>query len=327
MNSALDTPSCTLARGPHPLHQGERVWPETNCYMDMWVEVLHSMGFDPRAALAFTVNQDFEGDHFTFFKFPLEDLERLYGLQVAELAIFDSLEDRVVVQSRRGRVVIVEVDGFYLPDLHATTYRREHTKTAIAIDYIDPDGRRVGYFHNAGYHLLEVDDYESIFRKQPALARQPDLLHPYTEFVKRARAPLVGDELAHASTALLRGHMRRLPARNPVSEWRAEFPDQLDQLLARGESLFNLYSFNVMRQFGANFEYLSKYLLWLDGQGVEGLRASAENAQTIAWESMVMQFRVARAVARTRRDLCDDCFDVLESAYERTFAPLAGYWR
>jgi hypothetical protein len=79
----------------HVLHQGERVWAETNCYVDLWIELLHGYGLDPRAALAFTVTQDFEGDQFTFFKFPLEDLDKLYGLQVQELAIYDSLEDRV----------------------------------------------------------------------------------------------------------------------------------------------------------------------------------------------------------------------------------------
>ena len=41
----------------HPLHQGERVWLETNCYVDLWIELLHDFGFDPRAALGFTVLQ------------------------------------------------------------------------------------------------------------------------------------------------------------------------------------------------------------------------------------------------------------------------------
>ena len=84
------------------LHQGERVWQETNCYVDLWIELLHGFGLDPRAALGFTVTQDFEGDQFTFFKFPLEDLDRLYGTQVQELAIYDSLETRVLAQTLRG---------------------------------------------------------------------------------------------------------------------------------------------------------------------------------------------------------------------------------
>ena len=59
-----------------------------------------------------TVTQDFEGDQFTFFKFPLEDIEHLYGTQVQELAIYDSLEDRVLAQTLRGHTVLVEVDGY-----------------------------------------------------------------------------------------------------------------------------------------------------------------------------------------------------------------------
>ena len=46
-------------------------------------------------ALAFTVAQDYEGDQFTFFKFPPADLARLYGVEILELAIFDQLEDHV----------------------------------------------------------------------------------------------------------------------------------------------------------------------------------------------------------------------------------------
>ena len=63
----------------HALHAPDRIWLETNCYVDVWIEVLHAFGLEPLAALPFTVSQDFEGDHFTFFKFPAEDLRALYG--------------------------------------------------------------------------------------------------------------------------------------------------------------------------------------------------------------------------------------------------------
>jgi hypothetical protein len=76
---------------PQALHAGERIWLETNCYIDVWAELLPALGHPAEAALAFTVRQDFEGDHFTFFKFPLEDLETLFGLAVQELAIYDTL--------------------------------------------------------------------------------------------------------------------------------------------------------------------------------------------------------------------------------------------
>jgi len=308
---------------PHAWHQGERVWQETNCYVDLWIELLHGFGLDPRAAFGFTVTQDFEGDQFTFFKFPLEDLERLYGTQVQELAIYDSLEARVLAQTQRGHTVLVEVDGFYLPNTRATSYRREHPKTTVGIDFIDPDARRLGYFHNTGYHMLDGEDYDGLFRKLPQFAQQPDLLFPYVEFAKQARPALEGTALAEASAELLCAHLSRRPLTNPISEWRAAFPGHLDTLMARGEAFFHPYSFNLMRQLGANFEFLSKYLLWLSEQGFEIPATIPAAAQRIASESMVMQFRLVRAIARGRRDACDDCFDVLESAYEQTLPPLA----
>ncbi|TDN70555.1 DUF1839 family protein [Paraburkholderia sp. BL10I2N1] len=307
----------------HALHQGDRVWQETNCYVDLWIELLHGFGLDPRAAFGFTVTQDFEGDQFTFFKFPLEDIERLYGTQVQELAIYDSLEDRVLAQTLRGHTVLVEVDGYYLPNTRATSYRREHPKTTVGIDFIDPSARRLGYFHNTGYHTLDGEDYDGVFRKLPQFAGKPDLLFPYVEFAKQVRPALEGTALAEASADLLCAHLARRPLRNPVTEWRTAFPAHLDMLLERGEPFFHPYSFNLMRQLGANFEFLSKYLLWLKAQGFAMPDTIPASAQTIASEAMVMQFRLVRAMARGRRDTCDDCFDVLEAAYEDTLPPLA----
>ena len=311
----------------HALHQGEPVWQETNCYVDLWIELLHGLGLDPRAALAFTVTQDFEGDQFTFFKFPLDDLDRLYGTQVQELAIYDSLEARVLAQTLRGHTVLVEVDGYYLPDTRATSYRSEHPKTTIGVDFVDTAARRIGYFHNTGYHQLEGEDYDGVFRKLPHFAALPDLLFPYVEFAKQARPALEGTALAQASAQLLRAHLERRPLLNPVSQWRAAFPAHLDTLFERDEAYFHLYSFNLMRQLGANFELLSKYLLWLCAQGFEIAPTIPAAAQCIASESMVMQFRLIRAIARGRRDACEDCFDVLESAYEKTLPPLAALLR
>ncbi len=32
---------------PHALHAAERMWPETNCYVDLWIEVLSAFGAAP----------------------------------------------------------------------------------------------------------------------------------------------------------------------------------------------------------------------------------------------------------------------------------------
>jgi hypothetical protein len=311
----------------HSLHQGERVWAETNCYVDLWIELLHGYGLDPRAALAFTVMQDFEGDQFTFFKFPLEDLDTLYGMQVQELAIYDSLEDRVRTQTQRGHTVLAEVDAFYLPDTRATSYRQQHTKTTIGVDFIDPRSQRLGYFHNTGYYVLDGEDYQGVFRQLPEFADRPELLFPYVEFCKRARPALSGTALAEASADLLVAHLQRRPARNPITQWRAAFPEHLEMLFERGESAFHLYTFNVMRQLGSNFEFLSRYLVWMRDRGFAIPDAMPTAAQRIATESMVMQFRLVRAITRGRRDPCHECFDVLEESYDQVIEPLAALIR
>ena len=72
----------------HALHRGDRAWPEANCYVDLWVELLHAAGAEPLAALPFTLGIDVQGDQWTFFKFPPADLELLYGVDVFELNIW-----------------------------------------------------------------------------------------------------------------------------------------------------------------------------------------------------------------------------------------------
>ncbi len=37
---------------PHALHAAERMWPETNCYVDLWIEVLSALGQHPKPCLA-----------------------------------------------------------------------------------------------------------------------------------------------------------------------------------------------------------------------------------------------------------------------------------
>lgn len=307
----------------HALHRGERVWLETNCYVDLWIELLHHLGCDPHAALGFTVTQAFEGDQFTFPKFSLDDIGRLYGLQAQELAIYDTLEAHVCEQTKRGHVVVAEVDAFYLPDTRATAYRQTHSKTTIAVDSIDAQAKRITYFHNAGYFALSGEDYDAVFRLTPELASDVNVLFPYVEFVKRLRAPLEGDALVQRSVDLLKLRLEDRPATNPISQWRAEFPDHLRALLERDVAYYHLYTFNVMRQLGSNFELLSKYLAWLNAHGVDIPADIQSNAQAIASEAMVMQFRLARARMRSRSDPCTDCFDSLEAAYDKVIEPLA----
>src|SRR3954471_17599329 len=148
----------------HAIHATERKWAETNCYVDVWVELLHAWGFEPVAALPFTLALDFEGDQWTFFKFPHGDLSQLYGLDVQELAIWRPLVRHVEEQVTRGRPVLVELDSFYLPDTAGTAYRREHVKSTVAVNALDTAEQRLGYFHGQGYYQLHGADFVNVFR-------------------------------------------------------------------------------------------------------------------------------------------------------------------
>jgi hypothetical protein len=308
----------------HALHRGERIWSDGDGLVDLWIELLHGHGFEPRAALAFTVAQDFEDDQFTLGRMPPEDIEKLYGLQVQALSVFDSLEDRALVQTRRTNTVLVEVDAFFLPDTRAGAYHRAHAKTTIGIDVIDPHARRIGYFHHTGYHLLDGDDYDGVLK--PDGTGDPNdhhALFPHAEFVKRVRDALTGTPLAEVSADLLCAHLLRRPLHNPVTLWRAAFPAHVDTMLERGEHYAHLYASNVMRQFGVNFELLAHYLQWMREQGFDIPVQTHTSARKIASEAMVLQCRLARALSRGKRDLCEASFDVLEEAYERVVPPLA----
>jgi hypothetical protein len=118
---------------PHPLHRAESAWPEANCSVDLWIEVLHAAGFEPLAALPCAFAIDLEGDQWTFFKLPFGDLDDLYGLEVFELNVWRPLIEHVDDQLAQRRLLIVEVDACYLPDTAGVTYHAAHVKTSIGI--------------------------------------------------------------------------------------------------------------------------------------------------------------------------------------------------
>jgi hypothetical protein len=299
------------AYAPHALHAPERRWPETNCYVDLWIEVLHAMGLPPQAMLGFTVTQDFEGDQFTFSKVPLEDLEALYGLQVQELAIYDRAEAHIALQARRGRLCLVEVDSFFLPDTRAVSYRREHGKTTIAVNAIDLDGRRLGYFHNAGYFALEGEDFDGLFDR-PGDPLRPFL--PYTEFAKLPAKPRLAG-LRPMAAELLQRHLLRRPADNPIRAFQAVLPQQAQSLAGGPFEAFHRYAFNTLRQLGANFELLGDHLAWLEPGAFNAIAACGRIADT----AKSSQFQLARALSRGRFDGLAQSLDPAAEAYDALF--------
>ena len=161
---------------PHALHATDRVWTETNCYVDLWIEVLHALGLDPIAACAFTLSTDFEGDQWTFFKYPPEDLRALYGIEVSEMNVWRPVLDHVEEHLDFGRLLTVEVDAWHLPDTAGVSYGTAHVKTTIVPTHLDRSARRLDYFHNAGLFTLDADDFDGVFARQ--------VLPPYVELVR-----------------------------------------------------------------------------------------------------------------------------------------------
>lgn len=282
----------------HLVHTRERQWAETNCYVDVWLELLHGWGFDPMAALPFTIGIDFEGDQWTFFKFPHSDLRALYGLDVQELAIWRPLVAHVEEQVGMGRPVLVELDSFYLPDTEGTAYRREHTKSTVAVIEIDTAGQRLGYFHGQGYYHLHGHDFVQVFRLEET---NRAFLPPYVEFVKRRPERLKSTtDLVETSVRLLADCLQQRPESNPFEKFKPRFAADLDWLTNESLDVFHQYSFATLRQFGACYELAATYFDWLSAHDVSGFEIARDAFNTLSVGAKTLQFQLARAMARKK---------------------------
>ena len=276
---------------PHPIHRPEgRTYTETNCYSDILIELIHARGDEPLAAVGFTVTMDFEGDQWTFFKPPPEDLEVLFGLDIHEMQPYRPLPEQIADQIAWGRTIIVELDSWYLPDTVSTSYKTEHVKTSVIAEAIDPAGERLRYFHNTSLHELEGEDYRGAFRLGRPFS--DDVLPPYTELLRFDAGPrLHGEELRAASRRLLHRHLGRRPETNPFERFAAQLAEDLPRLLAGDAADYHDYAFATVRMFGSAFEITASHVDWLLGDG----GATASEALTgIVDGSKVLSLRLAR---------------------------------
>lgn len=304
----------------HVIHTRERHWAETNCYVDVWIELLHAWGFDPIAALPFTVAIDFEGDQWTFFKFPHTDLRDLYGLDVHELAIWQPLVEHIDEQVGLGRPVLVELDSYYLPDTEGTAYHREHTKSTVAAIDIDIAGQRLGYFHGQGYYELRGDDFVQVFRL--AGPADPAMLPPYVEFVKRRpNLAASGKDLVETSLSLLREQLELVPDINPFEKFKPRFAADLDWLTNESLEVFHQYSFATLRQFGACYEMAALYMDWLRAHDVNGFEVAREAFTALSNGAKTLQFQLARAMAR-KKPLSLAAVDEMATAWQAAMTNL-----
>ena len=275
------------------LHDPGRTFRETNCYVDLWIELLHALGVDPASAMSFACTVDFEGDQWTFFKPPPELLLRLYGIDVHEMQLYRPAPDHAVEQLCAGRTIVIEADAFYLPDTAGTSYRTSHVKSSIAVEAIDPASEKLRYFHGAGYYELSGEDYRGALR----VGRDfPDeALPPYTEVVRfDAGRRLEGDALRGAARDILREQLGRGPACSPWLVFGERLSSDLPNLLAGTDRDYHAYAFATVRQAGAAFECARSFVEWLCDPPSSHSRTAAEALERQVDGAKNLLFRLAR---------------------------------
>jgi hypothetical protein len=275
---------------PHMIHTGQRNYIETNCFTDIITELMHARGDEPLATFGSFVRMEFENDQWTFFKPLAIDMELLFGIDVHEIQPYRSIAHQVAEQLAQGRTMTIELDGWYLPDTAATSYRSAHVKTGVIAEAIDLEGERFRYFHNASLYELAGADFRGVFRTETGW--DPNVLPPYTELIRFEAGPrLRGDELKAAAVELLRGHLQRVAPSNPFDQFHARLAADLPTLLAGDESLYHAFTFATFRMAGAGFELLGSSVDWAFGES--GARASAAMAR-IVQGCKVLGFKLAR---------------------------------
>jgi hypothetical protein len=215
-------------------------------------------------------------------------------------------------------LLTIEVDSWFLPDTAGVSYQTGHTKTTIVPQAIDVEAKRLGYFHNAGYHGLEGEDFDGVLR----LGSASSVLPPYVELLKMdaIRRPdhrFLDDVLATAAA-----HLRRRPVDNPMVRFRKRLDVDVAVLAERDMEYFHSYAFGTCRQCGANAELAGSFVDWLGGHGEGGLGPVADRFRRISESTKALQFGLARA-ARGRAVDLDGTLHQMEQDWDEALGALA----
>lgn len=279
----------------HPTHTEAARWSEKNCYVDVWLELLHAMRLEPMAMLPFTLSLDFLGDQWTFYKPSHDDLYEMYGLEVQELTVWRTLAEHAREHLGAGRLISIESDAYWLPDTTGTDYRTQRTKTTIVINAVDFASRRVEYFHNASYHMAEGEDFDHILAPEGAMPFFAELVIP------ARRQQLDPATLRRLARARVRRHLHRRPATNPVARFHARLLHDVPWLHDQGIEHYHAWAFATTRQLGSAFELAAQHLRWLDGgQGQPELAIAANAFDTISERCKTFILKGARMVMGRR---------------------------
>lgn len=300
----------------HGLHNEQNAWVEKNCYVDLWIELLHGLRLEPLAMLPFTVAIDFEGDQWTFYKPSHDELRDLYGTDVQEMNVWRPLIEHTTEQLSAGKLISTEADAFWLPDTSGTDYRTQHTKTTIVLNDLDIATQRLGYFHNAGYYVLEGEDFIKTFRLDAP--HDPVFMPLFAETVRidKLRQRTTAD-LITCSRALWKKHLHRVPQSNPVIRFKERFARELGDMQIRGLPFYHAWAFATTRQLGSAFELAASNLKWLQFHGDNGLQEAITAFESISTANKAFILKGARAVNSRRALDAAPMFDEMASAWER----------
>lgn len=298
---------------PHPLHSDQRIWVEKNCYIDVWIEVLHSLGLEPTAIMPFASGIDFQGGQWTFFKPPHDELIDLYGIEVQELNVWLPLIEHAQELLASGHLVSTEADAFWLPDTSGTDYRRNHVKTTIVLSELDLVRKRLGYFHNAGYFVLEEEDFSGTFELDGRVRRELPLFAEVICTDQLKSRPVA--ELVSGSQRLWQRHLARSRAPDPMQRFQSRFERELPAMQEKGMSHYHQWAFGTTRQLGAASELCCENLRWMQQHGVKGLDAAIASYMTVAINCKTFILKAARCVNSRR-----------SQDFTQVFADLARHW-
>ncbi len=319
MEQVLDLDPASYA--PHWLHGDDRLWRETNCATDLWIETLHALGRDPILGLGFTLGGDFDGEQWQMFTYPPETLRRIYGIVTDELNTWRPLSEHVEAHLRLGHLVVVDVDAFYLPDTVGLTYRTSHQKTSVMVQLFDVERRRLGYFHNTGYYELEGADFDGIFGVDHSSTSER--LPPYAMVVRFDGARPSEAEARERALRLGLEHLEHRSTANPLIEMQKQLEEDLPWLRELGLEAFHRYAFGSLRQCGANAELAADYLArWQDLYPPAG--GAGECLRTVAECMKTLEFGVARAV-RGRTASVGQLFERPSAAWDEALRLLGRY--
>lgn len=309
----------TYAR--HALHGEDAVWPEKNCYIDLWIELVHALGGDPHAMLGVCLPIDFEGDQWTFFKPSHDELRSLYGIDVQELTVWRPLAEHAIEHLSAGKLISVEADAFWLPDTAGTDYRSKHTKTTIVLADIDLAARRLVYFHNAGCFALEGEDFVQTFRLDRP--HDPAYLPLFAEIVRTDRLQRRPDaDLRHLARAALPGLLDRRPPTNPVRRFEQRFAAELPGLRAHGLDHYHAWAFAGTRQLGAAFELAARWVAWMAPPESADAAAAAQSFGSIGLSAKSLILKGARAVMNPKPADLTALFGSMADEWEQGFSAL-----